>query len=148
MTIRYGGAESPEGNGFRMTVEAPAGTSLTQLVLPGQMYKLGGTDADGSGYKAVALATGDDPGSVVLLRAVERKQDVSPMTVQVIGYDQIVTMSYVSGNAPTLGQSVEATDPTGNSGADAGKIKGKAFAAGESYVCMIDTVNLQVEVLC
>jgi hypothetical protein len=148
MAFRFGAAETPEDRGLRLTVEAPTGTSSTAPTVIGRVYKLAGTDTDGGGHKIAALATDDDPTSCVFVEAAERVDSVRPMTVFVIGpYSQVRTFDYVDGAAPTIGQGIAATDPTGNAGADAGKVKGQAFQ-GDSYVLYDDTANLRVEVLC
>jgi hypothetical protein len=150
MTIRYGGADSSEEYGIRLTVEAPDGTSgpigdiqpaNTALVSPGTLWKLGGTDADGGGYKLVATQANDTLATCVMCVAVDRAVGVYPMTVQVLGnWAQIRRLPYVHGAAPSVGQSVKIS-------ATPGKVAGVAFD-GTSYVLFDDTVNDEVEVLC
>ncbi|MGV0984972.1 MAG: hypothetical protein ACOYB2_10485 [Limnohabitans sp.] len=142
MAIRYGGADSHEGTGFRMTVEAPAGTTEAAPVLPGSIWKLGGTDVDGGGHKLVALVDNDAPANCVFVQAMERAHMVGPMTVRVLGgYSQIIKLPYLHGAAPTIGQSIQAS-------ATVTKVDGKAFADGDGYVLFVDTVTEEVEVLC
>lgn len=141
MAIRYGSAESPEIYGFRLTVEAPTGTTEASPVLPGSIWKLSGTDADGGGYKIAAAVDNDTTSSVVLVQAMERAVGVNPMTVLVLGpFHKVVRLPYLSGSAPTLGQSVQVS-------ATVSKVDGKSYD-GSSYVLYVDTANEEVEVLC
>jgi hypothetical protein len=141
MGVRYGG-ETPENFGLRITVETPAGTTSAAPVTPGQMFKLGPTDVDGGAYKCVALVDNDDMSSVVLVQAAQRSETVGPITVNVLGfYSQIRRLPYLTGSAPSLGQSVQAS-------ATVKKVDGKAFAAGCGFVLFVDTVTEEVEVLC
>jgi len=141
MGIRYGGADSPESFGFRMTVEAPTGTDSTTPVEVGQLFKLGGTDADGGGYKAAALVDGEDPAEVVMIQATNRATDVVPIGVRVItGYHQIVRMVYDETDAPVLGESIETADTVT-------QVHGLTYADRKGYVLFVDTDALEVEVL-
>lgn len=140
MTIRYGGELSamllPS-----ITVEAPTGTSTTVPVEIGDLFKLGGTNVDGNGYKAAALVAGEDPGEVVMIQATERKTDVGPMSVRVLsGYRGVVLVRY-EGTAPTLGQGI-VTHAT-----VLREVSGQAYADGKGYVLHVDTVAGEVEVL-
>lgn len=137
----YGGETPLIGFGLRMTVEAPTGTDATTPVEQGDLFKLGGTASDGSGYKAVALAAGNDSTSSVVIMALHRMTEVNQMGVIVFGkWQQIRRVNYVSGAAPTLGQSIEAstTNPR--------KAVGKAYD-GDGYVLKVDTTALTAEVL-
>jgi hypothetical protein len=137
----YGGETPQVKYGLSITVESPDGTSATVPVEQGDLFKLGGTASDGSGYKAVALVSGNDATSSVVIMALHRITEVGTMGVQVIGrYSQIRRLNYVSGSAPTLGQSVEA------SGSNVRKIVGKAFD-GDGFVCAVNTSDLTAEVL-
>jgi len=141
MSVRYGG-ETPEGFGLRITVEAPAGVTSAAPVTVGQLFKLGPTDADGGAYKCVAMSDNDDISSVVMVQALQRSETVGPITVAVLGfYSQIRRLPYLTGSAPSLGQSVQAS-------ATVTKVDGKTFAAGAGFVLFVDTVNEEVEVLC
>ena len=140
MAIRYGGADSNEALGLRMTVEAPDGTTSTNPVKVGEIFKLGGTDADGGGYKLVAAADNDTPDSVVMVQASERMTVVGPMTVRVLGrYSQIQTLPYLAAEVPSVGGSIQIS-------ATVRKVGAATFAAG-SYVLNVDTATEEVEVL-
>lgn len=142
MGIRYGGAETPRDNGLRMSVEAPDGVSTSAPVNVGDLFKLGGTDLDGSGYKVAALTAGEDPTEVVMVQALERKTEESVMTVAVLGpYSQIRRIPYKTGSAPTVGQSIETAT------ASVREVVGIAFKYGGGFVLYVDTVNEEVEVL-
>jgi len=137
----YGGETPLTEFGLRLTVEAPTGTDATTPVAQGDVFKLGGTAADSSGYKAAACSDGNDATSSVLVMALHRMTEVGPMGVVVLGrWAQVRRVSYYTGAAPTLGQSIE------SSGSDVRKIKGKSFD-GDGYVLKVDTSALQVEVL-
>lgn len=137
----YGGETPLIGFGLRLTVEAPTGTDSTTPVAQGDLFKLGGTAADGSGYKAAALASGNDSTSSVVVMALHAMTEVGPMGVFVLGnWHAVRRLNYVSGAAPTIGQSIEA------SGTNVRKVAGKAFD-GDGYVTKVDTAGLQVEVL-
>jgi len=137
----YGGDTPLIGFGLRMTVEAPTGTNATTPVEQGDLFKLGGTAADGSGYKAAALVGGNDATSSVVIMALHRMTEVAQMGVVVLGpWQQIKRLNYVSGAAPTLGQSIEA------SGTNVRKIAGKAYD-GDGFVLKVNTADLTAEVL-
>lgn len=137
----YGGETPLIGFGLRLTVEAPTGTDATTPVAQGDLFKIGGTAADGSGYKAAALAAGNDSTSSVVLMALHAMTEVGPMGVVVLDkWQQVRRLNYVSGAAPTLGQSIEA------SATNVRKVVGKAYD-GDGIVLKVDTAGLQVEVL-
>lgn len=137
----YGGETPLIGFGLRLTVEAPTGTNATTPVEQGDIFKISGTAADSSGYKAAALTAGDDATNSVVIMALHRMTDVGPMGVVVLGpWQQVRRLNYVSGSAPTLGQSIEAA--AGN----VRKIAGKAFDK-DGFVLKVDTSALQAEVL-
>lgn len=137
----YGGETPLIEYGLTLTVEAPTGTNATTPVEQGDLFKLSGTAADGSGYKAAALSAGNDSTSSVVVMALHRMTEVGPMGVYVLGGWQAVRrLNYVSGSAPTIGQSIEA------SAGNVRKIAGKAYD-GDGYVLKVDTANLQAEVL-
>jgi hypothetical protein len=141
MTIRYGSGESPEIYALRLTVEAPDGTTPAAPVEIGSIYKLGGTDADGGGYKLVAAVDNDDVNSAVLVRAEQRAIGVDPMTVVVLGHwNKVLRLAYLTGSAPSLGQSVQISSTVT-------KVDGKAFDES-SFVLHVDTALEEVEVLC
>lgn len=138
----YGGETPLIDFALSMTVEGPTGTNAATPVEQGDLFKLGGTAYDGTGYKAAALAAGDDATSSVVLMALHRATEVGTMGVMVVGgYRGVVRFNYVTGAAPTIGQSIEA------SAVDTRKVAGKAFARGDGYVLSINTANLTVEVL-
>jgi hypothetical protein len=137
----YGGETPLIGFGLRLTVESPTGTDATTPVAQGDLFKLGGTAADGSGYKAAALVGGNDSTSSVVIMALHNMTEVGPMGVVVLGpWQQVRRFNYVSGAAPTLGQSIEA------SGTNVRKIAGKAYD-GDGIVLKVDTSALTAEVL-
>lgn len=137
----YGGETPSITTSFSLTVEAPTGTDSTTPVNEGDLFKLGGTAADGTGYKAVALASGNDSTSSVVVMAIHRIAEVGPMGVILLGpWHQVRRFNYVSGAAPTLGQSIEA------SGTNVRKIAGKAYD-GDGYVLKVNTSDLTAEVL-
>lgn len=137
----YGGETPLIGFGMTLTVEAPTGTSATIPVEQGDLFKLGGTAGDGTGYKAAALVAGNDATSSVVLMALHRMTEVAQMGVYVVGrWQSVRRLNYVSGAAPTLGQSIEA------SATNVRKVVGKAFDT-DGYVLKVDTTALQVEVL-
>ena len=138
----YGGETPLIGFGLRLTVEAPTGTDSTTPVEQGDIFKLGSTAADGSGYKAVALVAADaasDP--VIMVMALHRMTSVGPLGVAVLGnWHQVRRLNYYTGEAPSIGNSIEASNN------NVRKVKGKAFD-GDGYVLNVDTTALQVEVL-
>lgn len=137
----YGGETPLIGFGLRLTVEAPTGTDATTPVEQGDIFKIGGTAADGSGYKAVAAASTDTEATAVLLMALHRMTEVGPMGVVVLGkYQQVRRLNYVSGAAPALNQQVAP------SATNVRKVAGAAFA-GANMVLKVDTAALTVEVL-
>lgn len=138
--VTYGGETPLIDFGLRLTVEAPTGTTTSAPVNEGDIFKIGGTASDGSGYKAAALADNDAPDAQVLVMAIHRQTFIGPMGVIVLGrYQQVRRLNYVSGQAPTLGQSIEANSTTR-------KINGKAFD-GTSLVLLVDANALTVDVL-
>lgn len=137
----YGGELPLIRYGLELTVEAPTGTSATVPVEQGDIFKIGGTASDGSGYKAVAAANTDTPATAVWIMALHRITEVQQMGVLVLGqYETVVRLNYVSGAAPTLGQSVKP------SATNVRKVAGVAFD-GSNMVLKVDTAALQVEVL-
>lgn len=137
----YGGETPLIDFGLRLTLESPTGTTTAAPVESGDLFKISGTAADGSGYKAAALTAGDDPGEVVIVQALHRMTSVGPMGVSVLGhFQQVRRVNYVSGAAPTLGQSIEA------SATNVRKVAGITYD-GSSMVLLIDTNALQCEVL-
>jgi hypothetical protein len=145
----YGGETPWIGYGLTLTVEAPTGTSSSVPVNEGDIFKIGGTAADGSGYKIVAAANADigagSSGTAVAdsiwVQAMQSMQEVGPMTVAVIGpFQRVTRLPYVSGSAPTLGQSVKP------SAANVRKVAGVAFT-GQNIVLRVDTAALLVDVL-
>lgn len=140
----YGGETPLIGFGLRLTVEAPAGTSATVPVEQGDIFKISGTASDSSGYKAAACTAADSAANSILIMALHRMTDINQMGVIVLGpWQQVRRISYVSGAAPTLGQSIEAAAGAGN----LRKIAGKAFVIGNGFVLKVDTASLQAEVL-
>lgn len=138
----YGGETPLVEYGLTMTVEAPTGTDSTTPVNQGDLFKLSGTAADGSGYKVAAAAADDDPQNCILVMALHRMTSVGPMGVLVLGgYAGTTKFNYYTGAAPTIGQSIAVT------ASNVRKVKGIAWAAGKGYVTAVDTTNLMVEVL-
>ena len=137
----YGGTTPLIDNSLTLTVEAPDGTNATTPVEQGDLFKLGGTAADSTGYKAVALVAGNDASSSVVLMALHRATEVGPIGVLVVGrYRRVEQFTYLTGAAPTLGQSIEAAP------VNTRRVAGKAFD-GDGYVLAVNTANLTVEVL-
>ena len=144
MANEYGGELSDVKYGLELSVEVPTGTSATAPVNMGDLFKIGGTAADGSHYKAVPLAGANDLLTSIVIRAKHsvNRDDQPDLGVKVLGhYSKVLRLPYVTGAAPTLGQSIAA------SGTNVRRVAGKAFD-GTSYVLKVDTVNLIVEVLC
>jgi hypothetical protein len=138
----FGGETPIVKYGLEITVEAPAGTAEATPVEAGDLFKIGGTDADGSGYKLVALATTDDPETCVMVMALHRMTEVREMGVKVLGnYHQIRRLKYVTGSAPTLGQSIKANT------ANTRRILGLAWATGKGIVLKVNTADLDADVL-
>ena len=141
MAQRYGG-ETPFPFGLSLTVESPAATTVLAPVEAGAILKLGGTAADGSGYKTVATVDNDTPASVVLVQALHRITSVGPLGVRVIGgYQQVRRLPYLKGELPVLGNSVKVSATVGLVG------DYTSYAVGCGYVLAIDTVAEDCEVL-
>lgn len=138
----YGGQFPLVKYGITLTVEAPTGTDSTTPVEEGDVFKLGGTASDGTGYKAAACVDGNDATSSILVQALHRMTSVNQMGVLVLSgkWSGVTRVKYHTGAAPTIGQSIE------SSGVDVREIKGKSFD-GDGYVLKVDTTNLEVEVL-
>lgn len=137
----YGGETPLIGFGLTLTLEAPTGTNATTPVEQGDIFKIGGTAADGTGYKAVAAANADTPATAIWVMALHRMTEVQQMGVFVLGnFQSVRRLNYVSGSAPTLGQSVKP------SAGNVRKVAGVAFD-GSNMVLKVDTAALQVEVL-
>lgn len=145
MVQRMGGETPIIKYGTELSVEGPVGTTASQPVNAGDVFKLGGTGADGTGYKVVAAVDGDDSTNAILVMALHNLTDLAvPLGVKVLGargMTQVRRLRYTTGAAPTIGQSIEV------SGVDVRKIKGKTFAVGDGYVLAVDTSALDVEVL-
>jgi len=144
MPPKFGGETPlvPWAGPMTLTVEAPTGTTEAAPVVAGQLYKISGTAADGSGYKIAACAENDDTLNCVLVMAMHRMTTVREMGVVLITpYRQVRRLPYRSGAAPTLGQSI-ATAPT-----DLGKIKGISYAAHKGIVLAVNTADLDADVL-
>jgi hypothetical protein len=143
---RIGGETPIVKYGLDLSIEAPTGTDATTPVLPGQIFKLGGTDSGGGGYKAAVLTAGDDGTNAVLVYALHKVTDLSvPLGVKVIcahGLSQVRRLPYKTGSAPSIGQSVEAATVATK------QIVGKAWAVGDGYVLFVDTDAEDAEVLC
>lgn len=137
----YGGETPLVKYGLSYTFESPDGTTAAVPVAQGDLFKIGGTASDGTGYKLVALVDGNDFTSSVIVMALHAIAEVGTMGAQILGnWHQIRRLNYVTGVAPTLGQSVEA------SGVNVRKVKGKAFD-GDGIVLKVNTADLTVEVL-
>jgi hypothetical protein len=137
MAPRYGGT-TPFNYGLRLSVEAPAGTSTSVPVVVGQVFKIGGTAADGSGYKLVALTGTDDPLTCVMVQALTGATDVSDVTVAVLGpYSQVRRAVYEG--SPTIGQSIDAA-PTSQR-----KVEGVTWVHGQGYITFVDATATEVE---
>lgn len=145
----YGGELPLTRYGLELTVEAPTGTTATVPVEQGDIFKIGGTASDGSGYKVVAAAAADIPAGAsgvavadsIHVMALHRMTEVAQMGVFVLApYASVRRLNYVSGAAPTLGQSVVP------SATNVRKVAGVAFN-GANMVLKVDTAALQVEVL-
>lgn len=145
MVAPYGGETPLAYQDGKLTVEPPDGTSTTQPVLAGSIYKMalaGDTATDGSGYKIVACSENDNPSTVVLVQALHRHVTMEQMGVIVLSsYAGMVRrIPYKSGAAPTLGQSIEISSDLIN-------VNGLTWARGAGTVLAIDTAALEVEVL-
>ena len=141
MAQRYGG-ETPFNFGLTLTVEAPDNTTETVPVEAGAILKLGGTAADGSGYKVVAAADNDDPTSVVLVQALHRITSVGPLGVRVLGaYSQVRRLPYLTGEKPVVGHSVKVSATVTMVGANG------SWANGKGYVMYVDETAEDCEVL-
>lgn len=131
----------PYAGPLTLTVEAPDGTTEAAPVLQGQLFKLSGTAADGSGYKIAAMTAADAPSSVVMVMALHRATQVREMGVVLITpFRQVRRLSYVSGSAPSLGESIEAA------AGDVHKIAGKTYD-GDGIVLKVNTADLDADVL-
>lgn len=144
----YGGETPILKYGLQITVEPPDNTSESQPVNQGDLFKLGGTDSDGSGYKLEELALDDDAETCVLVMALHRMTSMNQMGVQVFGnYHQIRRVRYLTGAAPALGESIASAQDASPTLAEGRAVKGIAFATGKGYVCSVNTGDLEVEVL-
>ena len=145
MVQRIGGETPIIKYGTELSVEGPAGVTSAAPVLAGDIFKLGGTGADGTGYKVVDCADGDDSADSVLVMALHKLTDLTvPLGVKVLGaygICQVRRLRYHTGVVPTIGQSIEI------SGNNVRKIEGLSFAAGKGYVLAIDATALEAEVL-
>jgi hypothetical protein len=142
--VTFGGETPlvPYAGPLTLTVEAPDGTTEAAPVIAGQLYKLSGTAADGSGYKIAACTAGDDPLEVVMVMALHRMTQVREMGVVLITpYRQVRRLPYISGAAPSLGNSIEAAPVS------TGKIAGIAYAAHKGIVLSVNTADLDADVL-
>jgi hypothetical protein len=75
------------------------------------------------------------------VRAEQRAIGVDPMTVVVLGHwNKVLRLAYLTGSAPSLGQSVQISSTVT-------KVDGKAFDES-SFVLHVDTALEEVEVLC
>lgn len=137
MAPRYGG-ETPFTNGLRISVEAPAGTTTSAPVAVGEVFKLGGTAADGSGYKLTALGANDDPNTCVMVQALSGATAVTDLTVAVLGPYQQIRRAVYEGS-PSIGQSIDAA-PTSQR-----KVEGVTWAAGQGYITYVDATAGEVE---
>lgn len=145
----YGGELPFIGYGLTLTVEAPTGTDSTTPVVQGDIFKIGGSAADGSGYKVVAAAnadigigsTGTAVGDSIWVMALHGISEVAPLGVCVLApFQRVTKLPYVSGAAPTVGQSVKP------SATNVRKVAGVTFN-GSNIVLKVDTAALMVEVL-
>lgn len=142
---QYGGETPQIKYGTELTLETPDGISESAPQLQGDLFKVGGPAADGTQLKAVPLVAADDPNTCIMVQALTRETKPDrPAGYKVInGYgEQIRRMRYVSGAAPALGQSIEA------SATDVRKVAGQAWARGAGMVVAVNTSALEVEVLC
>lgn len=144
MVQRIGGETPIIKYGTELSVEGPAGTTSAAPVLAGNIYKLGSTGADGTGYKVVACTAADSSANGVLVMALHRLTDLNvPLGVKVLGaygLTQVRRLRYHTGAAPSIGQSIEASTTVT-------EIAGKAWAVGCGYVLAVDTTALEAEVL-
>lgn len=145
MVMRIGGETPIIKYGLELSVEPPTGTTEASPVLAGQIFKLGGTDSAGGGYKAAACVTGDDAGNSILLMALHRHNGEQnlPLGVKVVSHNgiQVRRLPYdADDGVPTIGSSIEI-------GATVTQVKSKAFAAGHGYVLFVDEDAEDVEVL-
>lgn len=143
-TARYGGETPLIKYGTELTAESPAATSPTVPIEQGDIFKFGGTAADGTAFKLAACAAGNDFTSEgVLLMALHRCEKANyPVGVKLLSRDlhQIRRLRY-DGTAPTLGQSIEIA--AGN----VRKVTGKS-QDGDGRVMAVNTATTEVEVLC
>jgi hypothetical protein len=145
MVQRIGGETPIIKYGTELSVEGPADVTVSHPVLAGDIFKLGGTGADGTGYKVVDCSDGDDSSDSVLVMALHNLTDLNvPLGVKILGaygLCQVRRLRYYTGVPPTIGQSIEI------SGSDVRRIEGLSFAPGKGYVLAIDTTALEAEVL-
>jgi hypothetical protein len=143
MVTRIGGPTPDLKYGTELTVEGPDGVSSALPVRQGDIFKLGGVGADGTGYKVIPAVAGDDAGNCILVQAKHDLTDLKvPLGVKVICMNgcQVLRLPYKTGSAPTIGQSVEVAT------ASVREIVGKAFAVGHGYVLAVDTAAEDAEV--
>jgi hypothetical protein len=139
---RYGGPLPDVKYGFELTVEPPDGTSEAQPVRQGELFKLGGTAGDGSGYKAVACTAADTPttaGVVMLMAKHDLNDSVQDLGVKLISADAptVVRLPF-EGTAPTVGQSIAI------SGANVRRVTGAAFGKGNGRIMRVNTSDVEV----
>jgi hypothetical protein len=124
---------------LHLSCEAPTGTTSAAPVEAGEFFKLGGTAADGSGYKLAALAATDDPKTCVMVMALHRCTDMAvPIGVKVLGSYQQVRRGKYEGS-PAIGQSIDAA-PTSQR-----KLEGVTWADGQGYITWIDATAGEIE---
>jgi hypothetical protein len=145
MVQRIGGETPIIKYGTELSVEGPDGVSTASPVTAGDIFKLGGTGADGTGYKVVACVDGDSSANAILVMALHNLTDINvPLGVKILGaygLCQVRRLKYHTGVAPTIGNSIEV------SGNNVRKIEGIAWAVAKGYVLAVDTTALDAEVL-
>lgn len=142
MATPFGGETPLAGQDGRITAEAPSGATVAAPVIQGGIYRLiGGTAADSSAYKMVAVSDEDTIVSTLLCVALHTATaPTDPVGVLVLnGYmGAVVRLKYA--NLPTLGQSIKVAATTT-------QVDGDTWARGGGTIMKIDTVNTEVEVL-
>ena len=144
MTIPFGGETGlvQFSHGI-ITVEPTDACSATAPILPGEIFKLaiaGDTAADSSGYKLIPAADEDTTADAELVQALIRCVGGDLSVVRLCVPGQIRLLPYLTGSAPSIGQSVKIS-------ATVTKVEGTTWARGKGTVMKVDTATETCEVL-
>jgi hypothetical protein len=143
--LKLGGETPIIKYGTELTLQTPDGISEAAPQAQGDIFKIGGPASDGTQLKAVPAVAGDTMDTDYLVMALTRETvPGKPAGYKLLsgGMVQIRRLGYVSGAAPTLGQSVAV------SATNVRKVAGIAQAHGCGLVVAVNTGDLEVEVLC